>query len=320
MMVVNGEYVSCPKCGWEPNEGDIWVCDECRIKWNTFNTHGKCPGCGKVFIDTQCRARTGGCGQLSLNADWYKPIELSEPDKKQKMGWFWQRKEKLPITETEKKWVENGLITLSEVFGKEYFKSLPTITPDAKYFDRAFDGSQADAEFVLGRLMSMMQIDPSKIQLMFFTNPPSLHSGGLVTVNRHKSNSLVNTAGLYSNYVSGPQEIWVETSLFQNSIALTATLAHELTHYKLLGERRRLMKNDERLTDLAVIGLGFGIFRGNAWAYLSEPVSAYALAWLAHYRNEDISWKRYLNRTIKKYFEQSYQYISNNKDAIKWEA
>jgi len=114
-------------------------------------------------------------------------------------------------------------------------------------------------------------------------------------------------------------------------------MAHELAHYKLLGEYR-MDENDELLTDLTAVALGFGIFIGNSYfkfgqwtgtshqgwrmkkrGYLPEQVIAYAMAWLAHYRNEDVSWKSYLNKTVRKYFEQSYKYIGQNRDAIKWE-
>jgi hypothetical protein len=317
-MVIDGLNISCPKCGREPQESDIWVCDECHTRWNTFQTRGKCPGCGKQFIDTQCSKSKGGCGQMSLNADWYEPLEQIKPKEKEKFIWFWQGKKGLLITEADKTWVENALLTLSDVFGNDYFKSLPTITPEKKFFGREFDGTETDAEFIIERLMSMMQIDSSEIRLMFFSNPTNIYSGGLVTRNSSKSNSLVNTVGLYVDNNTGPKEIWIETSRLQNTVALTRTLAHELTHYKLLGERRRLLKNDEYLTDLTAIGFGFGIFIGNVRSYLPEPVVAYALAWLAHYRNEDVSWRPHLNRAIKKYFEKSYEWIDQNKDKVKW--
>jgi NDP-sugar pyrophosphorylase family protein len=50
---------------------------------------------------------------------------------------------------------------------------------------------------------------------------------------------------------------------------------------------------------------------------LPEPIIAYVMAWLAHQRKEDISWKHYLNRTVRKYFEKSYKFIAENSDAIK---
>jgi len=317
-MMIEGTHVSCPKCGWEPSEGDIWVCDVCQTRWNTFKTHGKCPGCGKVFIDTACLKSKGGCGQFSLNAQWYESIEVKEPTSKKKFTWFWQKKNEPPITDAGRKWVENALLTLVEVFDEEYFKSLPTITPDKNYFDHEFDGTESDAEYILGRLMSIMRIDPAKIKLMFFSNPGPIYSGGLNTVNVHKANTLANTAGLYRNSAVDPKEMWIETSIIKNKIALISLMAHQLAHYKLLGERRRLIKNDESLTDLTAVVFGFGIFIGNAQLYLPDLVIAYALAWLAYYRQEDTSWKHYLNKTVKKYFERSLSYIEKNAADMKW--
>ena len=76
---------------------------------------------------------------MSLNAQWYKPVEFVKPKEKETFTWFWQTKKGLPITEDDKKWVENALLTLAEVLGAEYFKSIRTITPDKRYFDREFD-------------------------------------------------------------------------------------------------------------------------------------------------------------------------------------
>src|SRR6202000_964871 len=122
--------VSCPKCGWEPDDTCKWMCDVCQTRWNTFDTHGRCPGCGKVFIDTQCSKRRGGCGQMSLNADWYEEIEIVKPKSSLKSLFSWGNKDRLPITENDKKWVERSLVLLSELFEPIYFKSLATITPD----------------------------------------------------------------------------------------------------------------------------------------------------------------------------------------------
>jgi hypothetical protein len=42
------------------------------------------------------------------------------------------------------------------------------------------------------------------------------------------------------------------------------------------------------------------------------------MAWLPHYRDEDITWKQHLSKTMKKYFEQSYDFIEKNKGTMKW--
>ena len=58
--------IQCPKCHWKPSESDRWACT-CEHSWNTFETHGRCPGCGKQWTQTQCLH----CGDWSPHEDWY---------------------------------------------------------------------------------------------------------------------------------------------------------------------------------------------------------------------------------------------------------
>jgi hypothetical protein len=337
MMIIDGSYISCPKCGWEPNENCLWICDECRTKWNTFETHGKCPGCGKVFIDTQCIRRKGGCGQMSLNVDWYEPVEAILPKEKEKFVWFWQRKNEPPITKADKKWVEDSLLWLSELFTPEVFRSLTTVTPDKQYFDRDFTGTEEDVDFILERLALIMNIKPWEIQLMYFSNKPTEFSEGISETPSEKlKGSWTSKTSELIDKGFGCKEIWIELDQMKDQIALIATISIELAKYKLTSE---YMVEDHinLFADLTSLVFGFGIFRANSffkfaqwqgnthhgWQMqksggLPEPVIAYVMAWLAHYRNEDVSWKSYLNRTTKKYFEKSYKYIEQNKDKMKW--
>ncbi len=60
--------IYCPKCRWEPRPSDRWFCETaCRCQWNTFDTGGVCPQCGKQWEETACPA----CGAWSRHADWY---------------------------------------------------------------------------------------------------------------------------------------------------------------------------------------------------------------------------------------------------------
>jgi hypothetical protein len=45
---------ACPRCYQAPPRGRHWVCDECETRFDTFETRGKCPGCGAWFLDTAC--------------------------------------------------------------------------------------------------------------------------------------------------------------------------------------------------------------------------------------------------------------------------
>ena len=59
-------YIACPKCDWRPDAGSLWRCS-CQHVWNTFQTHGVCPACGKAWKVTQCLV----CHAYSDHEDWY---------------------------------------------------------------------------------------------------------------------------------------------------------------------------------------------------------------------------------------------------------
>lgn len=65
--------IACPKCGWEPDGYRHWICS-CGCKWNTFDTKGKCPDCGKQWKDTHCPR----CGHPSEHEAWYHLIAETE--------------------------------------------------------------------------------------------------------------------------------------------------------------------------------------------------------------------------------------------------
>ncbi len=64
-------YIACPKCDWRPDAGSRWYCT-CGHRWNTFQTHGVCPACGKAWKETACLA----CTQWSDHEDWYHDDDM----------------------------------------------------------------------------------------------------------------------------------------------------------------------------------------------------------------------------------------------------
>jgi hypothetical protein len=69
--------IRCPLCAWQPDASSLWCCadcptpehffDGCYAIWNTFDTHGVCPGCGHEWRWTSCLR----CRGWSLHEDWY---------------------------------------------------------------------------------------------------------------------------------------------------------------------------------------------------------------------------------------------------------
>jgi hypothetical protein len=122
-------------------------------------------------------------------------------------------------------------------------------------------------------------------------------------------------------------------------VPLIGTLAHELCHVLLLGEKRiqREAPDMEPLTDLLTVFLCFGIFTANSaarftqhdegvkqgWSfqrlgYLSEPMFGYALAVFAIERGKSKpAWANYLSVNPGTYFWQSYRFVTHQRSQEK---
>ncbi len=83
--MIEGIRISCPKCEWEPKPHSHWQCS-CKYVWNTFDTAGRCPNCGKVWKDTQCLK----CQQWSPHLDWYDGLDEVVNKLKQEIEEEWQ--------------------------------------------------------------------------------------------------------------------------------------------------------------------------------------------------------------------------------------
>ena len=325
--------IRCPKCDWEPAKLPMWMCS-CRHKWNTFDTAGQCPACGKTWADTQCLS----CHNFSPHTDWYETIETPKPKEKEKFVWFWQKDDKPPITGDDRLWLEENLLWLAELFTPEVFLSMKTVTPDKQYFDRHFTGTEEDVEFILEKVAAIMNIKLWEIQLMFFSDEPIKFSAGITaTPSKELKGGWTSKGSELVDKGFGNKEIWISMGQMNDPIGLIATISTELGKYKLQSEYA-IDDDVDILADIAAMVYGFGIFKGNSYfkfaqwqgnsrygwqmqkrGGLPEPVIAYIMAWLAYHRNEDTGWKQYLNKTMKKHFEQSYKYIEENWEKIKWE-
>lgn len=70
--------IRCPLCSWTPTASSRWSCtsrgtpeppfNSCGTVWNTFDTRGKCPGCGHQWIWTTCLY----CRVASRHEEWYE--------------------------------------------------------------------------------------------------------------------------------------------------------------------------------------------------------------------------------------------------------
>jgi hypothetical protein len=117
---------------------------------------------------------------------------------------------------------------------------------------------------------------------------------------------------------------------------LVGTMAHELSHLRLMGERRVIGDefDNELLTDLTAVFHGFGIFLGNSprnwdsqysnWPdtdfrrpeYMTLPMFAYALAHNAWFRGKPKpDFLPFLSFGLKPFFKQAIRYLMETGDS-----
>jgi Zn-dependent protease len=57
---------ACPSCGGHPPQGALWICGQCRKRFDTFLERAVCPACGAAFPATSC----ADCGIASPVGEW----------------------------------------------------------------------------------------------------------------------------------------------------------------------------------------------------------------------------------------------------------
>jgi Tetratricopeptide repeat len=239
------------------------------------------------------------------------------------------------VDEESREWLEEHFLWLINSFGKENIKNRKVLTPDFSDFPIRFNGQQQSAIDILKIVTAQMEISPDEIILHFYkegqteidTGSPFGHRIFLQNVKNEKY-----SGGVYfGKQESGKYVIGLEEKKLKDPLAIVATIAHELSHIKLLGEKR-IEVNNEHLTDLTTIVFGLGIFNANAafktvsgfnywgWSrsgYLTQLQWGYALALFSHLREEENpEWIKYLSANVKGAFKRSMNFIQNNPEII----
>ncbi|MBN2737153.1 MAG: hypothetical protein JXR70_09250 [Spirochaetales bacterium] len=237
-------------------------------------------------------------------------------------------KAKCPLEYYHKEWAVEAGKLIFNLFNKMYLYNKPIILPDRSFFDWDYQADEEDADIIFEKICKIMDINSSNIKLMFYDGKPE--KSFLENIPHHSQNE-DGFAGLYHDSYSFYKQIDIEISLFKEPLSLVSTLAHELSHFKLLGEKR-ISNNDEELTDLLPVFFGLGIFSANSvivykkfqslsthgWSlskkgYLSEPMFGFVLALWALYKNDDVDFiKKFLNPNVKSIFIKTIKYVTQN--------
>jgi hypothetical protein len=244
-------------------------------------------------------------------------------------GWF---SPVCPCDPAAKQWIENRLEWLTRQFGLHILLESPVILPTSEFFPDQWDGSEQAVFHLFHRVCRYMRVDNEAVQLKLFIDK---------RVKRFASDGFPDmAAGTWSG--TDGLDPWqkgvirLEQSILDRPSDLVGVMAHELSHQRLIGEGRANPDafDNELLTDLTAIFFGFGIFLANnprkstgelEWwpnttlyrpEYLSEPMTAYALAHIAWFRDEDNPvWAKCLRWAPRGAFKQGLRYLQKTNDS-----
>lgn len=231
--------------------------------------------------------------------------------------------------------MENAFLWLATQFGHDNIAKKPILLPSQESFPINYDGSKESLIKTAEIVALQMEINIQEINFEIFEQSIQEFSGDLgyrfwSEVDHNSDQKLA--AGLYfEKNTNGKYDIFIEKKNLRVPENMVATLAHEFSHIKILGEKR-LDSNDELLTDLTTVVFGLGIFNANSSfkeyktfdsfghnsiGYLKQQEWGYALALYAYFRQEkNPDWIKFLTPNIKSDFKKSMDFINANIDKV----
>jgi hypothetical protein len=236
-----------------------------------------------------------------------------------------------PVSEDEREWLESCFKWLIQEFDGDKIASAEVKIPDRTHFPFRFDLTEQTVLNVKDRVARYMEIDPEVIDIIFYSEKTLDFGYGYST---QKLDDEKYSAGLYfGKEENGRYTVAIESEQVMLPEGLIAVMAHELSHIKLLGEKR-IPENNEYLTDMVPMIFGLGIFVANAsfhfsstagggWkmnrkGYLTQAMHGYLLALYAcHRREKEPAWLKYLSKDVKAYFKKTNRYIEANQKPSK---
>jgi Tfp pilus assembly protein PilF len=241
--------------------------------------------------------------------------------------WFQPR---CPVSPGAKQWIEARMGWLIGQFGWHRLRGGRVILPTDEYFPDHYDQSEGAARELFERTCGYMDLDPARLEMRLY------RPEGVGHFNRNQLKEQLDWAGLYD--ADGDTRIvWVDADSLIDPESLVATLAHELAHELLLGQRRISADEEdlELLTDLTTVFFGMGVLGANValrqrnyssgvlegWTisrqgYLPPSLWAYALALFAWLRHESRpAWMRSLRLSVRSDCLRGLKYLQKTEDA-----
>ena len=252
--------------------------------------------------------------------------------------WQKQDEDTCPVTDEQRRWIEERMLWLSDQFGRQSAQGELAI-PGPDFYPRDYRATPEAIVELVRRVEAVMGVEPDRITVELFDGRQEAEAG----VKRHFDTK--RTVGRYRRREGG-EFIEIDVTEADDPAVLTAIIAHELAHARLVGEGRYSSSSpmNEELTDLATVFLRMGLFVANAsitfkptthgWSaeplgelserallgsgdfkyshfgYLEEPEYGYAFACLCGLRREqDPAWAVHLDPTLRVLLRRSLAYF-----------
>lgn len=171
-------------------------------------------------------------------------------------------KPKLPVSEEERVWVDDGFRRLAGMLGERRMLEATVVLPTDEFFPDAYDKGDAGLRALFRQVCGYMGVDPDRADLEVVPDGSDLR-GMLPEYSFHSE----GPAGLhYGECREERALIAIRQSKLKDPLSAVATLAHELGHVILLddGHMSRDVEDMEPMTDLVTVFLGMGIFTANS--------------------------------------------------------
>lgn len=235
----------------------------------------------------------------------------------------------LPLNEERRQSIDDAFLYVLELFGNDIIKK-PILTRDHPIFPVEI---KETSEIILlaHKIAEVMGINPKTLDIGFFQGAKPVDPSAIDTENKDNS-----AAGLYYGKTSdGKYKVDFADTIHEDVGRIIATIAHEFSHIKLLGEGR-MEENSEELTDMLPLFYGFGLFnsdmvltfkresnglqtswQSNTLGYLSFADWGYLFALYMYMRDEmQPNWFDHLNKTVAKDCKLSLDFILANPDKV----
>lgn len=239
-------------------------------------------------------------------------------------------KPECPVDRAAKRWIEGRLQWLTRHIGREVFTDNPIILPTREFFPFAIGTTKESVRKLLNKVCVYMNADPSLVDLELFQNQEPLW-----LINDGGNYIPTGAAGTFHQQ-HGRTVIRIEATELENLSALVGTIAHELSHLRLMGQGKMIGYefDNELVTDLTVVFHGLGIFVGNSprnsdsqyttWPgsdlrcreYMTLPMFGYSLAHAAwHRREHKPAWAKFLSYELRGCFKLGLRYLETTGDS-----